>query len=161
MIEPSPRQAAGNLHRKDECLFSVRSLTPPQAARNALAIAVQIAQEIVHDESTIDQVKDASKLDFPTESFNAIFDFGIIHHIPNWKNGIEELKRVLKDGGELIPEELSLDTFSGFPGRLYHHAAGAVDFRGHCPGLYLDDERDVPGLIKNDTSGGDYYGSPR
>ena len=40
-IEPSPRQAAGNLHRKDECLFSDRSLTPPQAARNALAIAVQ------------------------------------------------------------------------------------------------------------------------
>jgi ubiquinone/menaquinone biosynthesis C-methylase UbiE len=119
MIEPSPRQAAGNLHRKDECLFSVRSLTPPQAARHALAIAVQIAQETVHDESTIDQVMDASKLDFPNESFNAIFDFGIIHHIPNWKNGIEELKRVLKDGGELIQEELSLDTFSGFPGRLY------------------------------------------
>ncbi len=41
-IEPSPREATGNLHRKDECLFSVRSLTPPQAARNALAIAVQV-----------------------------------------------------------------------------------------------------------------------
>jgi hypothetical protein len=40
-IEPSPRQAAGNLHRKDENRFSVRSLTPPQAARNALAVAVQ------------------------------------------------------------------------------------------------------------------------
>jgi hypothetical protein len=40
-FEPSPRQAAGNLHRKDESLFSVRSLTPPPAARNALAFAVQ------------------------------------------------------------------------------------------------------------------------
>jgi hypothetical protein len=40
-IESSPRQAAGRIHRKDESLFSVRSLTPPQAARNALAIAVQ------------------------------------------------------------------------------------------------------------------------
>ena len=40
MIEPSPRQAAGRVHRKGESLFSVRSPTPPQAARNALAIAV-------------------------------------------------------------------------------------------------------------------------
>ncbi len=42
-IEPSPRLAAGRVHRKDEGLFSVRSLTPPQAARNALAIAVDKA----------------------------------------------------------------------------------------------------------------------
>ena len=48
-IEPSPRQAAGNLHRKDECLFSVRSLTPPQAARNALAIAVQNCHRLKGD----------------------------------------------------------------------------------------------------------------
>ena len=40
-IEPSPRQAAGRVHRKDESRFSVRSLTLPQTARNALAIAVQ------------------------------------------------------------------------------------------------------------------------
>ncbi len=32
----------GNLHRKDERLFSVRSLTPPQAARNALAFADEL-----------------------------------------------------------------------------------------------------------------------
>jgi ubiquinone/menaquinone biosynthesis C-methylase UbiE len=62
---------------------------------------------------------DASKLVFPNESFDAIFDFGIIHHIPNWKNCIGELRRVLKDGGKLILEELSLDTLSGFPGKPY------------------------------------------
>ena len=65
------------------------------------------------------QVVDASKLDFPDESFDAIFDFGIIHHIPNWKNCIGKLRRVLKDGGKLILEALSIDTFSGSPGRLY------------------------------------------
>ena len=80
---------------------------------------IQIAQETVPDESTIFQVMDASKLDFPNESFDAIFDFSSIHHIPNWKNCIEELKRVLKVGGKLILEEFSIDTFSGFPGRLY------------------------------------------
>ena len=80
---------------------------------------IQIAQETVVDESTVFQVMDASKLDFPNESFDAIFDFSSIHHIPNWKNCIEELKRVLKIGGNLILEEFSIDTFSGFPGRLY------------------------------------------
>ena len=61
----------------------------------------------------------ASKLDFPDESFDAIFDFGIIHHIPSLKNCIGELRRVLKDGGKLILEALSIDTFSGSPGRPY------------------------------------------
>jgi ubiquinone/menaquinone biosynthesis C-methylase UbiE len=54
---------------------------------------------------------DASKLDFPDGHFDAVFDFGIIHHIPNWKDCIQELKRVLKPNGEVILEELSIDTF--------------------------------------------------
>jgi len=40
-IEDSPRQATGNLHRKEVFHFQIRSLTPPQAAGNALAFAVQ------------------------------------------------------------------------------------------------------------------------
>ena len=80
---------------------------------------IQIARASVHDETTTFQVMDASKLGFPNESFDAIFDFGIIHHVPNWKDCIEELRRVLKAGGKLILEELSLDSFSGFPGKLY------------------------------------------
>jgi hypothetical protein len=41
-IEDSPQQATGNLHRKDGIIIDIRSLTPPQAAGNALAYAVQI-----------------------------------------------------------------------------------------------------------------------
>ena len=80
---------------------------------------IQIARQTIHDDTTTFQVMDASKLGFPNESFDAIFDFGIIHHIPNWKDCIEELRRVLKTDGKLILEELSLDSFSGFPGKLY------------------------------------------
>lgn len=80
---------------------------------------IQIAKEKNLDASTTYRVMDASKLDFPNKSFNAIFNFGIIHHIPNWKDCIAELKRVLKNGGKLIIEDLSLDTFSGFPGFLW------------------------------------------
>ena len=46
LIEPSPRQAAGNVHRKDENRFPVRSLTPPQAAGKARAVEVQASLSI-------------------------------------------------------------------------------------------------------------------
>ena len=47
-IEPSPRQAAGRVHRNEKNRFSVRSLTPPQAAGNVLAITVQsVAPQVV------------------------------------------------------------------------------------------------------------------
>jgi len=51
IFEPSPRQAAGRVHRKDENRFPVRSLTPLQAARNALAIAVQVDQTTLLNQS--------------------------------------------------------------------------------------------------------------
>ena len=80
---------------------------------------IDIAQRKNTDASIIFKVMDASNLDFPNNHFDAIFDFGIIHHIPNWKDCLTELKRVIKKDGELILEELSLDTFSGFPGRFW------------------------------------------
>ncbi len=80
---------------------------------------IQIAQRTNHDETTTYQVMDASKLNFPNDTFDAIFDFGIIHHIPNWKDCIEELRRVLKKDGKMILAEYSIDTFSGFPGAIY------------------------------------------
>jgi hypothetical protein len=43
-IEASPRQATGNLHRKEVFHFRIRSLTPPQATGNALAFAVHLPE---------------------------------------------------------------------------------------------------------------------
>ena len=65
------------------------------------------------------KVMDASKLNFKDNQFDAVFDFGIIHHIPNWKDCIGELKRVLKNNGEIILEDLSIDTFNTLPGRFF------------------------------------------
>jgi ubiquinone/menaquinone biosynthesis C-methylase UbiE len=65
------------------------------------------------------RVMDASKLDFPECSFDAVFDFGIIHHIPNWKDCIDEIHRVLKPDGELILEDLSRESFIKDIGLLY------------------------------------------
>ncbi|NQT57035.1 MAG: class I SAM-dependent methyltransferase [Desulfobacteraceae bacterium] len=80
---------------------------------------IEIARRKDNDPSIDYQVMDASKLDFPDHSFDAVFDFGIIHHIPNWKDCISELKRVLKPEGTVILEELSTETFLTIPGRIW------------------------------------------
>ena len=58
------------------------------------------------------EVADVCSLRYDDNTFDAIFDFGVIHHIPNWKDCLDELKRVLKPNGELIIEDLSIDTFT-------------------------------------------------
>src|SRR3989338_4670507 len=57
---------------------------------------IVIAKKRNKDPSITFQVGDAAKLPFENKQFDAVFDFGIIHHIPNWKDCLKELKRVLK-----------------------------------------------------------------
>jgi ubiquinone/menaquinone biosynthesis C-methylase UbiE len=80
---------------------------------------IKIAQKRNKDSNVTFKVMDASNLDFPDNQFDAIFDFGIIHHIPNWRECLNELKRVLKPNGELLIEDLSLDSFTADIGRLW------------------------------------------
>jgi len=56
---------------------------------------------------------DVAGLSFAKDNiYDAIFDFGIIHHIPNWQNCLKELHRVLKPGGYLHIEDGSIETFT-------------------------------------------------
>ena len=80
---------------------------------------IRIANKRNKDKTIEFRVMDASKLDFPDDSFNAVFDFGIIHHIPNWKDCINEIHRVLKPGGEFILEDLSKESFTKDIGKLW------------------------------------------
>jgi ubiquinone/menaquinone biosynthesis C-methylase UbiE len=54
---------------------------------------------------------DASRLAFEDDTFDLAFDFGIVHHIPNWKDALAEVHRTLKTNGEFLFEELSLETW--------------------------------------------------
>jgi ubiquinone/menaquinone biosynthesis C-methylase UbiE len=38
-------------------------------------------------------------------SCDAVFIFGVLHHIPEWKKALEEVHRVLTDGGAFLLEE--------------------------------------------------------
>jgi ubiquinone/menaquinone biosynthesis C-methylase UbiE len=79
---------------------------------------IRLAKKRNNNQSISFLVMDASKLHFPDKYFDAIFDFGMIHHIPNWKDCLKELKRVLKDEGKIILEDLSSDTFKTSLGRI-------------------------------------------
>ena len=80
---------------------------------------IEIAKKSNNDNSIDFMLMNATQLEFPDNSFDVVFDFGIIHHIPNWRDYIRELKRIIKDNGELLLEELSIESFSGFPGILW------------------------------------------
>lgn len=51
-------------------------------------------------------VSDAKDLPFKAESFDGIFGFGILHHVPDWQSALLEITRVLKPGGVYYMEEL-------------------------------------------------------
>lgn len=51
-------------------------------------------------------VADAQHLPYRDASFDAVFNFGIIHHLEDWKQGISEVARVLVRGGAFYFEEI-------------------------------------------------------
>jgi ubiquinone/menaquinone biosynthesis C-methylase UbiE len=51
-------------------------------------------------------VGDASAISAPDASYDAVFDFGIIHHVPHWPLALGEVHRVLKPGGRFYSEEV-------------------------------------------------------
>jgi ubiquinone/menaquinone biosynthesis C-methylase UbiE len=52
-------------------------------------------------------VGDATDIKLPSGKFDAVFVFGVLHHIPRWRVALKEINRVLKSGGVLLVEEPS------------------------------------------------------
>jgi ubiquinone/menaquinone biosynthesis C-methylase UbiE len=71
----------------------------------------------------------------PDATFDGVFVFGILHHVPRWRAALGELARVLRPGGVLLVEELH-GTTARFSDRMLgtSHPSDAyfdwTDFRG-------------------------------
>lgn len=52
-------------------------------------------------------VGDATAVEEEDESFDAVFDFGIIHHVSDWHRALAEVTRVLRPGGRFFFEEVT------------------------------------------------------
>lgn len=80
---------------------------------------ISIAKKNNKSATTFFEVGDAANLRYKNDTFDAIFDFAIIHHIPNWKECLRELHRVLKKGGLVIIGDLSIETFNNGIGKSW------------------------------------------
>ena len=53
------------------------------------------------------RVGDAAAIDLPDASVDAVFDFAIVHHVPDWRAAIGEIRRVLRPGGRFYYSEVT------------------------------------------------------
>lgn len=60
----------------------------------------------------------AADMRFADNEFDGVIGLSVIHHIPNWRDSLDELHRVIKPGGLLVIKELSIDTFETPFGRV-------------------------------------------
>lgn len=52
-------------------------------------------------------VGDVTGIDSSSDKYDAVFVFGIIHHVPEWERTLGEIHRVLKPKGVLLIEEVN------------------------------------------------------
>jgi len=98
-------------------------------------------------------VGDACAIEAPSGHYAAVFDFGILHHVPRWRDAIREVQRVLAPGGRFYAEEV-FGRFIGNPfvwRLLEHPEAGRFDhdeFRTalEAEGFQVEASRDILGL---------------
>jgi len=57
---------------------------------------------------------DATNLPHPDGAFDAVFGFGVLHHIPDWQGALAEVGRVLKPHGIYLLEELYPTLYQNF-----------------------------------------------
>ncbi len=96
---------------------------------------------------------DGYRLPIKTSSVDAVFDFGVLHHIPDWGSAVVEIARVLKPEGTFFLEELYPTLYQNFITRriLLHPAGGRFSSREFKEvltgvGLPLKDYKELKGV---------------
>ncbi|WP_345335573.1 class I SAM-dependent methyltransferase [Ferrimonas pelagia] len=52
---------------------------------------------------------DCTQLPLADAQFDALFDFGVLHHVPNWQSAAAEITRVARTGAQLYTMEMYRD----------------------------------------------------
>ena len=99
-------------------------IDPKQIERAKRGIPPELREKIVFE------VEDAMALDEPDETFDAVFSFGVLHHMEDWRKAVREISRVLKKGGEFFFEEPLRPFLRNFFVRTLtdHPSGGEFDF---------------------------------
>jgi ubiquinone/menaquinone biosynthesis C-methylase UbiE len=70
-----------------------------------------------HQEKISLYVGDALRLPYRDGVLDAVFGFGVLHHLPDWQGGLKEIARVLKPGGIYFLEEFYPQLYQNFLAR--------------------------------------------
>ena len=72
---------------------------------------------------------EAEKLDFQDETFDVASISMALHHLPNIKKGLKEIKRVVKSQGYIIVNEVISDNLNPAQEvhKMYHHFRSRID----------------------------------
>lgn len=90
-------------------------------------------------------VGDAEALPLKSASLDAVFGFGFLHHVPDWRAALGEVARVLRSGGVYFLEEYYPATYQNLLTR--HVLAHPAQDRFHGPDLHDGLERAGLGLL--------------
>ena len=58
---------------------------------------------------------DAEDIDAPDATYDAVVELAILHHVPDWRRALSEIRRVLRPGGLFLFEELTSEFFHDTP----------------------------------------------
>lgn len=90
---------------------------------------------------------DVAAIPYPDAAFDAVVDFGAIHHVPDWRVAIEEVRRVLRSAGrfyffEVTKECLELWVVRALLSHPRENRFGAEEFIGELEdrGLVVRDD---------------------
>lgn len=77
------------------------------------------------------QQGDITSLPMSAASVDAVADFGIIHHVPDWRAAVAEVARVLTPGGQFVFEEVTSHALDRASYRMLFEHPREDRFTGH------------------------------
>jgi len=95
---------------------------------------------------------DVTDLPYEEGGFDAVFNFAVLHHVPDWKGGLQEIARVLKVGGRFFSQDHDVANHDWLSRHLFEHPPNRftnAEFLEHVEdvGLCTLDVEDRPGQL--------------
>ena len=69
-------------------------------------VALKKKRTARYGERAVVFVGDAESVNLPDASFDAVVDYGILHHVPDWREALREVARLLKPNGSFYFEDI-------------------------------------------------------
>jgi ubiquinone/menaquinone biosynthesis C-methylase UbiE len=95
---------------------------------------------------------DVTNIPYEDGAFDAVFNFAVLHHVPDWKAGLREIARVLRVGGRLFSQDHDVANHDWLSRHLFEHPPDRftnIDFLDQVSkvGLLPLDVEDRPGQL--------------